>query len=247
MLSTELRPFATYVLDIDLTRPALGSQRPVSDSAPSNGAGRRGPLLVRLAGDDELVRAGLATMLAPLAHRMVVVDESTRPVDIALIDPFRPGRRGLDALRELVDRGRAKYVAVYTYRRDPASVDAAQAAGAAGYLSKASSAADLVDDLERIAVGERVVPANLPDGERPGFLARWSLTEREADVAALLARGWRNADISGALGISLNTVKTHLRALFRKLGVATRAQAVVLLLSARSAHEPQDVPSPPRQ
>lgn len=178
---------------------------------------------------------------------MVLVDESTRPVDISLVDPFRPGERGLDALRELVDRGRARYVAVYTYRRDPASVDAAQAAGAVGYLSKASSATDLVDDLERVATGERVVPASLPGGERPGYLARWSLTEREADVAALLARGWRNADIAGALAISLNTVKTHLRALFRKLSVATRAQAVVLLLGARSGHEPQDVSSPPRQ
>jgi len=204
-------------------------------------------LLVRLAGDDELVRAGLATMLGPLADRAALVDESRRPVDVALIDPFRSGGPGLDAVRELVDQGGAKQVAVYTYRRDPALVDGALAAGAAGYLSKSSGANDLVDDLERLAAGERVVPARLPGEDRSPYLARWGLTEREADVAALLARGWRNADIAGALGISLNTVKTHLRALFRKLGVSTRAQAVVLVLGARSGHDAQDVPSPPRQ
>lgn len=219
----------------------------MNEYAPPHGGDEREPLLVHLAGDDELVRAGLATMLASPARRAVLVDETTRFVDISLIDPFRSAGPGLDAVRELVDGGRAKQVAVYTYRRDPALVDAAVAAGAAGYLSKASGASQLVDDLERLAAGERVVPARVPGENRSPHLARWALTEREADVAALLARGWRNADIAGALGISLNTVKTHLRALFRKLGVATRAQAVVLVLGARSDHELQDVPSPPRQ
>ncbi len=219
----------------------------MNEFALPHGGGEREPLLVVLAGDDELVRAGLAAMLTPLGRRAVVVDESTRPVDVALIDPFRNAGPGLDAVRDLVDVGGAKHVAVYTYRRDPTLVDAALASGAAGYLSKALGASDLVDELERVAAGERVVPATVPGEGRSPYLARWALTEREADVAALLARGWRNADIAGALGISPNTVKTHLRALFRKLGVATRAQAVVLVLGARSDQELPDVPSLPRQ
>jgi two-component system, NarL family, response regulator LiaR len=219
----------------------------VSESARPWAAGDREPLLVTLAGDDELVRAGLATMLAPLAHRAVLIEEPTTPVDVVLIDPFRVGGPGLDALRELAETGPAKFVGVYTYRRDPALVDAAMAAGATGYLSKASGATDLVEELERMAAGERVVPAALPGEDRPPYLARWALTERESDVADLLARGWRNADIAGALGISLNTVKTHLRALFRKLGVKTRAQAVVLVLGARTDQELHDAPSAPRQ
>ena len=55
-----------------------------------------------------------------------------------------------------------------------------------------------------------------------------SLTERELDVVRLVARGWRNADVAAALGLSVATVKTHLNHVFGKLGVATRAELAVV-------------------
>lgn len=107
-------------------------------------------------------------------------------------------------------------------------------AGAAGYLSKATSATELVDQLEVLARGEQVVAGPHGTGRSPRDDRGWpgrdpGLSEREAEVVALAALGRRNAQIAEALFVSVDTVKTHLARSFRKLGVHNRTELSALI------------------
>jgi DNA-binding NarL/FixJ family response regulator len=112
---------------------------------------------------------------------------------------------------------------------DPdASVVAAVAAGARGYLRKDASRAEV-----RVIVGQALIePHPSADGsvaaaeDRPAA----SLTERELEVLAGMCEGMSNAEIGRTLFLSEDTVKTHARRLFRKLGAADRAHAVAIAL-----------------
>ncbi len=87
---------------------------------------------------------------------------------------------------------------------------------------------DLLDDLREPAVGAGV-------GRRPPAGPLGSLTRREGEVLALVARGLANRQAARALGISEHTVKAHLSAVYRKLGVATRGEAAAVLAAWRAS------------
>jgi DNA-binding NarL/FixJ family response regulator len=119
---------------------------------------------------------------------------------------------------------------VYTWALDPRLVETAVARGAAGYLSKALPGARLADALERIAAGEVVISAA---GSRTAAAGLdWpgrseGLSERESEVLALITQGHSNADIARLMYLSINSIKSHIRSAYRKIGVATRTQAVL--------------------
>jgi DNA-binding NarL/FixJ family response regulator len=196
---------------------------------------------VALVNDYDIVVAGLEHLLAPHASRVEVVAESVGPdeglaaiVDVALLDTY--GLSSFTRLDALVAHPGVHHVAVFTFGFDEQVGADVLARGARGYLSKATTAERLVEDLLRIAAGEVVVRP--PEAERVA-LAHWPggshrLTERESHILAMLATGLRNADIARALFLSVDTVKTHLRSVYRKLGVTNRAQAVAVALSDRS-------------
>ncbi|MDR2281169.1 MAG: LuxR C-terminal-related transcriptional regulator, partial [Gordonia sp. (in: high G+C Gram-positive bacteria)] len=113
------------------------------------------------------------------------------------------------------------------------SVAAALENGAAAFLSKKLPAAELVDALERVHSADnapRVFPGRTETavsaaGDWPG--REEGLTQREAEILALITQGLSNADIVDRTGLSINSVKTYIRTCYRRIGVTTRAQAVL--------------------
>lgn len=195
---------------------------------------------VAVVNDYEVVVAGLAAILEPFGERVELVDAFLidepldGPVDIALYDTF--GRQGLEEvqLAKLLSRPEVARVAVYSFNFDDDAVHQALEAGASGYLSKATPAKELVDQLESLAKGEEVVGGPNGSGRSPREERGWpgrdlGLSEREAEVVALAALGRRNADIAAALFVSVDTVKTHLARSFRKLGVHNRTELSALI------------------
>jgi two-component system, NarL family, response regulator LiaR len=192
-----------------------------------------GPINVALVNDFELVLRGTERMLGQFPDRLVVseLNIASNPdhrVDVALFDTYGHARGGVDRVRSLATDPRVGTVAVYTWRLPPGQVEALLTAGAGGVLAKSLPAAVLVDSLIAIHRGETVVS---PMFRRPRELSwpghEFGLTARESDVAAFLAKGCSNREIADALFVSEHTVKTHLKSIFRKTGVASRAGAAV--------------------
>jgi NarL family two-component system response regulator LiaR len=195
----------------------------------------RRPLQVALFNDYDLVLQGLAAMLAPYDDRLVVVELSTDPEvrstpDLILIDTFAR-REGTAAEVRAMRGGEDTKVVVYSWHTSPQVVDAALARGADGYLTKGTPSEELVAALERIAAGELLRPEH-PAGPEAEAVGDWpgqadGLTAREAEVVALIAQGLSNREIASQIYLSVNSIKSHIRAAYRKMGVTRRSQAVV--------------------
>jgi DNA-binding NarL/FixJ family response regulator len=214
------------------------------------------PVRVALVNDYELVVWGLAKMLEPFGDRVKIVELNvdTTPdhdVDIALIDAFGAEHGGLEMAEQTLAQGNASRVAIYTWHADPPLVEQALELGVSGYLSKSISGGELVQALERIADGEQVVtnpfPRRVPSTAWPNLPATSDLTEREAEILALLSAGLTNSQIGDRLYVSTNTVKTYLKRVYRKLQVTNRAQAAIRAaeLGLRPRVEHVELPSSP--
>jgi len=188
---------------------------------------------VAVVNDYEIVLRGLEAMLRPFRDRIEVVelDVEGRPdqtVDVVLFDTYGHPRFGLDRVADLAHDPHVRAVAVYTWSFAPERLDAARAAGASGVLAKSMSAESLVDAIQQIARKGEFVSARFGRSVRqpwPGY--DLGLTLREGEVALFLAQGLRNRDIASALWVSENTVKTHLKSIFQKTSVTSRAEAIV--------------------
>jgi DNA-binding NarL/FixJ family response regulator len=191
------------------------------------------PLRLAIVNDYEIVVAGVAAMLAPHADRVEVVElDSSMPVasdvDLVLYDSFGQVQGdGMDLERLL--NGTDARVVVFSWNVQKDLVERALKRGAAGYLSKSLSAEEVVDALEQVARGEVVMPVDERvehrSGDWPG--REHGLTEREAEVLALITQGLSNQEIAERTYLSINSVKTYIRTAYRKIGVARRSQAVV--------------------
>ena len=200
----------------------------------------------------------LAAMLAPHRTRVAVVEldvdqDPENPVDVALLDTYGQPGLGLHRVRSLAAHERIGAVAVYTWSLTEASRAAAYNAGARGLIAKALSAEELVGSLEAVAQGQLVETGGFRGGTKaqwPG--SSWGLSARESEVLALVASGLSNRAIAEALFVSENTVRTHLKAVFRKLGVTSRGQAAARaltdesFLTRQSVRAAPKVPRPPR-
>jgi DNA-binding NarL/FixJ family response regulator len=151
------------------------------------------------------------------------------PPDLILLDARIAARGGVNAVRRIraVDQT-ARILLLTTPDDADAVIVSAVAAGARGYLRKDSSRAEV-----RVAIGQALT-------EQPAYSALRSpvqpaseqpvLTERELEVLSGMSDGRSNAEIGRALFLSEDTVKTHARRLFRKLGASDRAQAVAIAI-----------------
>jgi DNA-binding NarL/FixJ family response regulator len=209
------------------------------------------PVRVVLVDDHELVIEGLKAMLARFAGRVRIVGqagtaEDALPVvtalapDVVLCDVRLRGSSGLDLCRQLVDAAPGSRVVLLSVYDDEQYLYQALRAGAAGYLLKRVSGEELTRSLEQVRSGEIVVDpvlaaraataaARLDSGEFwPG--ARLGLSQRESEVLGLIVAGLSNKAIAQRLIIGDETVKSHTRAIYRKLGVSDRAGAVAAAL-----------------
>jgi DNA-binding NarL/FixJ family response regulator len=125
-------------------------------------------------------------------------------------------------------------VVVYSWNLDPALISAAVANGASAYLSKALPAGQLVAALQAVHRGEEPDDpqgkgaATVVGGDWPG--REEGLTQREAEVLALIAQGLSNEEIAGRTLLSINSVKTYIRSCYRRIGVKNRANAILWAL-----------------
>lgn len=201
------------------------------------------PVTVSVIDDYDLVVKGTADLLEAHRDRIEVVERTAEdgpatPVDVALLDCFGVPGDGAALIDKVASHPNVGKVAVYTWGGAPELIEAAIAYGAAGFLSKGLSGAALADALvavhrdERPVLlgsssngGERFDDRNEHSGMWPGSAA--GLTERESEVLALITQGLRNAEIAAALYLSINSIKTHTRNLYRKIGVSTRTEAAL--------------------
>ncbi len=195
---------------------------------------------VLVVAESDLERAGLEALLASRGHVAVGggspsladarrrLDETAPQVVLALID------RGADVPRLALppdSAARAPALAILGDALPRGWAVRAVRAGARAVLPRTASADAIVAAVEAAAAGLVVLPADaLVDAPQAtaahAVAAPEALTAREAQILALLAEGLVNKQIAARLGISSHTVKTHLAALFHKLGVSTRAEAV---------------------
>jgi two-component system, NarL family, response regulator LiaR len=211
-----------------------------ADHQGDKGTMHEGPIRVALVNDYEVVAAGVRALLEPFRDRVQVTEtallskgeEVEEPSDVTLFDTYGRTRLGLEELRRLVQNPLSGRVIVYSADEEESRVQAAIALGAAGYISKAANGPDLVAAIESVAAGETAMHLS---GRRPvdsGWPGReWGLTARESEVLAMLTAGLRNREIAESLFVSVDTVKTHLRHIYRKLGTNTRSRTVAKALS----------------
>ena len=150
-------------------------------------------------------------------------------VDIVLYDTFGQVQGvGID-LQDFVRDSRAKVV-IYSWNLKPQMIEQALAGGASGYLSKVLTGPEVVAALERVMRGEVVIITG-DNGTSVGGAGDWpgrsaGLSPRDGEMLALISQGLSNLEIADRAFISLNTVKTYIRASYRKIGVTRRPQAV---------------------
>jgi DNA-binding NarL/FixJ family response regulator len=194
---------------------------------------------VLLVDDHQMVRTGIATLLAA-TDEIVVVGQAgdgaaavtaaaeTLP-DVVLMDLSMPVLDGVEATRRILESQPDVRVVVLTSFSDRDRVSDALAAGAVGYLLKDCDPADLLAAVRSAAAGHvpldpRVARVLLPTGQtRPED----AMSPREVEVLRLVAQGLANKQIGRRLGITERTVKAHLGRVFRALGVADRTSAAL--------------------
>lgn len=188
--------------------------------------------------DYDVIVYGVAAMLKPYQHMIEIVELDaneplTAQVDVALFDTFAQGEAHRDNVQVLINDPRAERVAIYTWNFAPVLIEAALRRGVAGYLSKTLTGAQLAQDLARIHAGEQIISPTPPNKARTHSTARdWpgrhlGLTERQSEILALATQGRTNTEIADILHLSPNSIKTHARQLYRKLGVTNRTQAAL--------------------
>lgn len=203
------------------------------------------PLRVVVVDDQELVRAGFAMILEKAGLDVVgqardgaegiELAESLRP-DVVLMDVRMPGINGIEATRRITTRAGAPRVLVLTTFDLDEHLYAAVEAGASGFLLKDVAPDDLVHAVRVVARGEAMLAPALirrllerfaRPSASPSSVAASEVSQREGEVARLVARGLANSEIAAELYLSEATVKTYVSRLLTRLGLRDRVQIAV--------------------
>ncbi len=217
---------------------------------------------VLLIDDHALVRKGIEELLRSRGVQVVASvssgEEGLRRArelafDIVLLDIQMKGMNGIETLRQLRAGGDQRPVIMLTMSREDADLAAALRAGAQGYLLKDIEPEELVPALEAVLGGNNVVAeemvgtlARIVQGEavestdaQPPKNPFSKLTPRELEILERIAEGLSNKMIAQVLEISDGTVKLHVKAILRKLGMRSRVEAAVAAVThglGRSGH-----------
>src|SRR5467141_259628 len=190
---------------------------------------------ILIADDHSVLRQGLVSLIGFEADMMVVGEASNgreavdlwkkkRP-DVILLDLRMPELDGLGVIKQIrADDENTRIIVLTTFDGDEDIFRAIQA-GAKGYLLKDVPGEALIDCIRRVHAGETCVPVHLAN-RLAKRISDKSVSEREIDVLKLMARGKSNKEIDSAFFISEGTVKSHVKSIFAKLNVNSRAEAV---------------------
>jgi DNA-binding NarL/FixJ family response regulator len=208
---------------------------------------------VLVADDHPLVRQGLQAALAPMPEVEIVAEAATgsaavreavlhRP-DVVVMDLQMPDLNGIDATRELRRAVPEAAVLVLTMFDDDDSVFAAMRAGARGYVLKGAEQQEIARAITAVAAGEAIFGPAVATRVLAYFATPPptptpfpELTAREREVLNLLAAGRNNHQIAQQLTLSGKTVANHISAIFAKLQVADRTQAILRARDAGLGH-----------
>ncbi|MCF1686025.1 response regulator transcription factor [Tetragenococcus halophilus] len=197
---------------------------------------------VLLVDDHEMVRLGVSSYLL-VQEDIEVIGEAEdgqegyekaiqlRP-DVILMDLVMDEMDGIEATQLILQEWPEAKILIVTSFIDDEKVYPAMQAGAAGYLLKTSSAAEIADAIRATKRGERVIESEVSDklSHRQSYEAAQlheELTIREKEVLMLIAQGKSNQEIASELFITLKTVKTHVSNILSKLEVEDRTQAAI--------------------
>jgi len=201
-----------------------------------------------LAEDHHIVRQGLRALLEAEPDIQIVGEaangleaaqlaESRQP-DVMIVDLMMPGLNGLEVTRQVAQRSPHTQVIILSAFENEAYVTEALGSGAAGYVLKKSSAADLVQAVREVVAGRRYLSPSLSERAIEAYVRYVqqvrdsdldpykTLTPREREVLHLAAEGHTNAEIAERLSISPRTVETHRANMMRKLGLRTSTDLI---------------------
>ena len=183
---------------------------------------------------------GIQVIEAASADDALAISESNPNLNLILLDLGLPGKGGMEALPLLRERSPHVPVVVFSANDVPDVVRRAIDAGAMGFIPKTSSNSLLINALRFVLAGGVYLPIEVlrqPSGSTAPFPAAapghayntrdLGLTERQAQVLALLVQGMSNKMLCRELGLAEGTVKVHVAAVLKALGVASRTQAVL--------------------
>lgn len=202
------------------------------------------PIRILIVDDHEVVRRGLESIVSACDDLQVVGIASSGEQavtlansvdsDVVLLDLQMAGMHGLEVIPLLIKEGddRPKII-VLTVHDEPEIVLRAVKSGASGYVLKSASADELIRGIRYVAAGGRrfdevVVKAFLSDEQR--VKDRQLLTSHEREILRMVAAGATNRQVAQHLFISVDTVKSHLEAIYRTLEVSDRAHAVAVAM-----------------
>lgn len=205
------------------------------------------PIAITIVEDNEGTREGLRELLARAPGLKCVGahpsgEEALRRIplekpDVVLMDINLPGMSGIECVARLKARSPETQVLMLTTYEESDLIFNSLRSGASGYLLKNMAPAELVQAIEQVHAGgapmsmqiARKVVAHFQQIKRPSSEVE-KLTRREQEILGLLAQGYLYKEIADQLGISLSTVRAHLHAVYEKLHVQSRTEAVVKYL-----------------
>jgi len=195
---------------------------------------------ILLADDHIVVRMGIASLIS-YEQDMIVVGEADdgleairlagkQKPDVVIMDLMMPRMNGVEATKAILRENSTARILILTTFGSSSEVFRALDVGAQGVLLKSSSRDELISAIHAVHAGKRVICPELecPTTEPPPAPC---LSERQLEVLTLTAKGFSNNDIGKILGISVNSVKDHLKLIYSRLNVSTRAEATAFAVT----------------
>ena len=203
------------------------------------------PAHILVVDDHPLFRDALQAAIASEFPRTAIVEaasieaamgilQSGQDFDLVLLDLAMPGTRGFEGLNELRSLNPKLPIVIVSAHEDASTIHEAMICGASGFISKSVRKRELAEAIRDVMNGVVTLPQGyLPpapcaaNGGEAGTIALQSLTPQQGRVLQMLRQGLLNKQIAHELGVGETTIKAHVSEILRKLGVASRTQAVI--------------------